>query len=55
MLIKLRSAATLNSYVSPVSLPSSFPSAGIMCMVSGWGNTQPVKYLWSPAGDILCE
>ncbi|KAL6489408.1 hypothetical protein MHYP_G00031490 [Metynnis hypsauchen] len=38
MLIKLRSAATINSYVSPVSLPSSFPSAGTWCLVSGWGN-----------------
>ncbi|XP_036449643.1 cationic trypsin-like isoform X2 [Colossoma macropomum] len=39
MLIKLSSAATINSYVSPVSLPSSFPSAGTRCLVSGWGNT----------------
>ncbi|XP_072536481.1 trypsin-3-like isoform X2 [Salminus brasiliensis] len=39
MLIKLKSAATLNSYVSTVSLPSSCASAGTYCLISGWGNT----------------
>ncbi|XP_036449654.1 trypsin-3-like [Colossoma macropomum] len=39
MLIKLKSAATLNSYVRTVSLPSSCASAGTWCLISGWGNT----------------
>ncbi|KAL7886626.1 hypothetical protein AOLI_G00043470 [Acnodon oligacanthus] len=34
MLVKLSSPATLNSYVSLVPLPSSFPSAGTECLVS---------------------
>ncbi|CAO2603319.1 Cationic trypsin-3, partial [Lemmus lemmus] len=40
MLIKLKSSATLNARVSTVSLPSSCPSSGTKCLVSGWGNTQ---------------
>ncbi|XP_005365933.1 cationic trypsin-3 [Microtus ochrogaster] len=40
MLIKLKSSAALNSRVSIVSLPSSCPSAGTKCLVSGWGNTR---------------
>ncbi|KAL6030227.1 hypothetical protein STEG23_035755 [Scotinomys teguina] len=39
MLIKLASPATLNSRVSTISLPSSCPSSGTKCLVSGWGNT----------------
>lgn len=39
MLIKLSKAATLNSKVATVSLPSSCASAGTQCLVSGWGNT----------------
>uniref|UniRef100_A0A3B3BV47 trypsin n=1 Tax=Oryzias melastigma TaxID=30732 RepID=A0A3B3BV47_ORYME len=39
MLIKLSSPASLNSYVSTVSLPSSCASAGTSCLISGWGNT----------------
>ncbi|KAM9651003.1 trypsin-like [Trichechus inunguis] len=39
MLIKLSSAATINSQVSTVSLPSSCASAGTQCLISGWGNT----------------
>ncbi|XP_050987838.1 trypsin-2-like isoform X4 [Labeo rohita] len=39
MLIKLSTPATLNQYVQPISLPSSFPAAGTMCTVTGWGNT----------------
>ncbi|XP_077114246.1 trypsin-like [Ranitomeya variabilis] len=39
MLIKLASAATLNSYVKAISLPSGCPSAGTSCLISGWGNT----------------
>ncbi|EDL13558.1 RIKEN cDNA 2210010C04, isoform CRA_a [Mus musculus] len=39
MLIKLKTAATLNSRVSTVALPRSCPSAGTRCLVSGWGNT----------------
>ncbi|XP_048794862.1 trypsin I-P1 isoform X3 [Lagopus muta] len=39
MLIKLSKAATLNSYVSTVALPTSCPSAGTTCLISGWGNT----------------
>ncbi|XP_047667767.1 trypsin-1 isoform X2 [Tachysurus fulvidraco] len=39
MLIKLSKAATLNSYVKTVALPSGCASAGTMCLISGWGNT----------------
>ncbi|XP_076135742.1 trypsin-3-like [Alosa pseudoharengus] len=40
ILIKLSKPATLNQYVSTVSLPSSCAwSAGTRCLVSGWGNT----------------
>lgn len=48
MLIKLKSSAALNSRVSIVSLPSSCPSAGTKCLVSGWGNTwsSGSKYHW---------
>ncbi|XP_048009841.1 trypsin-3-like [Megalobrama amblycephala] len=38
MLIKLSSAASLNSYVKTVSLPSSCASSGTSCLISGWGN-----------------
>lgn len=39
MLIKLSKAATLNSKVATVALPTSCASAGTQCLVSGWGNT----------------
>ncbi|XP_029437161.1 transmembrane protease serine 9-like [Rhinatrema bivittatum] len=39
MLIKLSRAATLNSQVQPVALPSSCAAAGTQCLISGWGNT----------------
>lgn len=39
MLIKLKTPATLNSYVNTVSLPSGCASAGTSCLISGWGNT----------------
>uniref|UniRef100_A0A803YEA0 Peptidase S1 domain-containing protein n=1 Tax=Meleagris gallopavo TaxID=9103 RepID=A0A803YEA0_MELGA len=39
MLIKLSKAATLNSYVNTVPLPTSCVSAGTTCLISGWGNT----------------
>ncbi|KAM4704531.1 trypsin-like [Rhinophrynus dorsalis] len=39
MLIKLSSAATLNSYVQAVALPSSCAASGTSCLISGWGNT----------------
>ncbi|XP_074839730.1 trypsin I-P38-like [Carettochelys insculpta] len=39
MLIKLSSAATLNSYVNTVNLPTSCVAAGTVCLISGWGNT----------------
>lgn len=40
MLIKLKSAASLNSRVASVSLPTSCASAGTQCLISGWGNTK---------------
>uniref|UniRef100_A0A8C8SB09 Peptidase S1 domain-containing protein n=1 Tax=Pelusios castaneus TaxID=367368 RepID=A0A8C8SB09_9SAUR len=39
MLIKLASAATLNSYVNTVPLPTSCVATGTQCLISGWGNT----------------
>uniref|UniRef100_A0AAA9S633 trypsin n=1 Tax=Bos taurus TaxID=9913 RepID=A0AAA9S633_BOVIN len=40
MLIKLKSAASLNSRVASISLPTSCASAGTQCLISGWGNTK---------------
>ncbi|KAB1276180.1 Cationic trypsin, partial [Camelus dromedarius] len=40
MLIKLKTAATLNSRVASISLPTSCASAGTKCLISGWGNTK---------------
>ncbi|XP_073409131.1 trypsin-like [Dendrobates tinctorius] len=39
MLIKLASAASLNSYVQAIGLPSGCPAVGTSCLISGWGNT----------------
>ncbi|XP_039389030.1 trypsin I-P1-like isoform X2 [Mauremys reevesii] len=39
MLIKLASAATLNSYVNTIALPTSCVTTGTQCLISGWGNT----------------
>ncbi|XP_069317794.1 anionic trypsin isoform X1 [Eulemur rufifrons] len=39
MLIKLSSAAVINSRVSTISLPSACAAAGTECLISGWGNT----------------
>uniref|UniRef100_W5M9F9 trypsin n=1 Tax=Lepisosteus oculatus TaxID=7918 RepID=W5M9F9_LEPOC len=39
MLIKLERAATLNSYVNTVALPTSCAGTGTQCLISGWGNT----------------
>lgn len=39
MLIKLSSAATINSQVATVSLPRSCAADGTQCLISGWGNT----------------
>ncbi|XP_031529550.1 serine protease 1 [Vicugna pacos] len=50
MLIKLKSAATLNSRVASVSLPTSCASAGTKCLISGWGNT---KSSGSSTPDLL--
>ncbi|XP_076850504.1 trypsin-3-like [Brachyhypopomus gauderio] len=41
MLIKLSKAATINSYVRTVALPTSCAAAGTTCLISGWGNTSP--------------
>uniref|UniRef100_S4RVB8 Serine protease 1 n=1 Tax=Petromyzon marinus TaxID=7757 RepID=S4RVB8_PETMA len=40
MLIKLSSPATLNQYAQAVPLPSSCVGTGVMCTISGWGETQ---------------
>ncbi|XP_061423529.1 trypsin-2-like [Lethenteron reissneri] len=40
MLIKLSSPATLNQYAQPIALPSSCVNTGVMCTISGWGETQ---------------
>uniref|UniRef100_A0A8C5PSK8 Peptidase S1 domain-containing protein n=1 Tax=Leptobrachium leishanense TaxID=445787 RepID=A0A8C5PSK8_9ANUR len=39
MLIKLASAATLNSFVGTIALPSGCPADGTSCLIAGWGNT----------------
>ncbi|MGH0183728.1 UNVERIFIED_CONTAM: hypothetical protein FKN15_012601 [Acipenser sinensis] len=39
MLIKLYHSVSVDSFVRPVSLPRGCPSAGMECVVSGWGNT----------------
>ncbi|XP_078507082.1 trypsin-3-like [Lissotriton helveticus] len=38
MLVKLASRAKFNSYVKPITMASSCPTAGSRCLVSGWGN-----------------
>ncbi|KAI2655248.1 Cationic trypsin [Labeo rohita] len=64
MLIKLAKAATLNSYVQSVSLPSSCSSAGTECLISGWGSTSTtgtyypsnLMCLWAPIlSDSTCK
>nr|XP_032821694.1 trypsin-like [Petromyzon marinus] len=40
MLIKLSSPATLNQYAQAVPLPSSCVGTGVMCTISGWGETE---------------
>nr|XP_032821700.1 trypsin-like [Petromyzon marinus] len=40
MLIKLSSPATLNQYAQAIALPSSCVNTGVMCTISGWGETQ---------------
>ncbi|KAJ6653619.1 hypothetical protein lerEdw1_009053, partial [Lerista edwardsae] len=39
MLIKLSTAATLNSRVASIALPTSCVTTGTQCLISGWGNT----------------
>ncbi|KAL6109035.1 uncharacterized protein ACO6RY_12252 [Pungitius sinensis] len=41
MLIRLSRPATLNSYVSPATLPSTCASDGTLCQISGWGSLRP--------------
>ncbi|XP_072535828.1 serine protease 1-like [Salminus brasiliensis] len=38
MLMKLAHPVTVNQFVKPVDLPKTCPTAGEMCVVSGWGN-----------------
>ncbi|XP_068113934.1 trypsin-like isoform X1 [Hyperolius riggenbachi] len=38
-LIKLASAATINSYVKAIGIASATSAAGTSCLISGWGNT----------------
>ncbi|XP_039629522.1 trypsin-2-like [Polypterus senegalus] len=38
MLMKLAHPVTFTAYVQPVPLPTSCPTPGEMCVVSGWGN-----------------
>lgn len=38
MLLKLAHPVTVNAFVKPVALPTSCPTPGEMCTVSGWGN-----------------
>ncbi|XP_012737369.2 trypsin-2 [Fundulus heteroclitus] len=40
MLMKLSRPATFNKYVQPVALPTRCAPVGVMCKVSGWGNTE---------------
>ncbi|XP_019640665.1 PREDICTED: trypsin-like [Branchiostoma belcheri] len=39
MLIQLRSPVTINSWVSPATVPSSMVADGTVLTVTGWGNT----------------
>ncbi|KAF4088558.1 hypothetical protein AMELA_G00084110 [Ameiurus melas] len=61
MLIKLSRAATLNSYVATVALPSSCASAGTVCLISGWGNTlssgtnYPSTLRGDSGGPVVCN
>uniref|UniRef100_A0AAR2IM96 trypsin n=1 Tax=Pygocentrus nattereri TaxID=42514 RepID=A0AAR2IM96_PYGNA len=61
MLIKLKSAATINSYVRTVPLPSTCAPAGIWCLISGWGNTLSSGSKYTPLqchpilSDTVCR
>uniref|UniRef100_A0A4X2M648 trypsin n=1 Tax=Vombatus ursinus TaxID=29139 RepID=A0A4X2M648_VOMUR len=53
MLIKLKTPAVINSYVAPILLPKSCPTAGIECLVSGWGNTVTCPMSHTDYPDLL--
>ncbi|XP_072441986.1 serine protease 1-like [Chiloscyllium punctatum] len=38
MLVKLSKPVQFSQYANPIQLSSSCPSAGLQCLVSGWGN-----------------
>ncbi|XP_061434619.1 trypsin-2-like [Lethenteron reissneri] len=40
MLVKLAKPATLNAYAQPVALPTACAAVGVMCTISGWGETE---------------
>ncbi|XP_078723606.1 uncharacterized protein LOC144941055 [Lampetra fluviatilis] len=42
MLIKLSTPATLNQYAQAIPLPSSCVDTGVMCTISGWGETYTI-------------
>ncbi|XP_041032784.1 trypsin-3-like isoform X1 [Carcharodon carcharias] len=53
MLVKLSSPVQFNSYVRPIELSSSCPTAGLQCLVSGWGNLLNDGEVLYPA-DLQC-
>ncbi|XP_064146429.1 trypsin-like [Loxodonta africana] len=46
LLIKLSSAASINSRVATVSLPRSVAAVGTQCLISAWGNTLSSGNKW---------
>ncbi|XP_075927865.1 trypsin-like [Petromyzon marinus] len=48
MLIKLSSPATLNQYAQAIPLPSSCIGTGVMCTISGWGQTKTSLASYQP-------
>ena len=52
MLMRLAHPATVNEYVKPVALPKACPTAGDMCLVSGWGNIYTDSGIWVESDHI---
>ncbi|GCC41265.1 hypothetical protein chiPu_0025494, partial [Chiloscyllium punctatum] len=53
MLVKLSKPVQFSQYANPIQLSSSCPSAGLQCLVSGWGNVLNNGLVQYPA-DLQC-
>nr|XP_021482416.1 kallikrein-1-like [Meriones unguiculatus]XP_021482419.1 kallikrein-1 [Meriones unguiculatus] len=46
MLLHLSQPAKTTEYVKVISLPSKEPKLGSTCLASGWGSTDPIKFIY---------